>query len=135
MGLRASPPLVLFFLLVKSDVLVLRTLRGAAETGVYSIASQIVDVALILPATIGALALPRVVRAKKPTSELLDVLRPTALLVGVLPILLALFGRWGVVLLFGRPYAGAYPALLLLLPGLACLGLQGLLRQYFAAPG
>ena len=135
MGLRAYPPLVLFFLLVKSDVLVLRTLRGAAETGVYSIASQIVDVALILPATIGALALPRVVRAKRPAAELLRVLRPTALLVGALAILLALFGRWAIVGLFGDPYAGAYAALLLLLPGLACLSLQGLLGQYFAARG
>jgi O-antigen/teichoic acid export membrane protein len=135
MGLRAYPPLVLFFLLVKSDILVLRTLRGAAETGVYSIASQVVDVALILPATIGALALPRVVRAKRPAAELLRVLRPTAFLVGALAILIALFGHWGIVSLFGRPYEGAYPALLLLLPGLACLGLQGLLGQYFAARG
>jgi O-antigen/teichoic acid export membrane protein len=135
MGLRAYPPLLLFFLLVKSDVLVLRALRGAAETGVYSIASQIVDVALILPATIGALALPRVVRAKRPAAELLSVLRPTAFLVGALALLLALFGHWGIVRLFGRPYEGAYAALLLLLPGLACLALQGLLGQYFAARG
>jgi O-antigen/teichoic acid export membrane protein len=135
MGLRAYPPLVLFFLLVKSDVLVLRALRGPAETGVYSIASQIVDVALILPATIGALALPRVVRAKRPAAELLRVLRPTALLVGALAILIALFGHWGIVCLFGNSYEGAYAALLLLLPGLACLGLQGLLGQYFAARG
>jgi O-antigen/teichoic acid export membrane protein len=135
MGLRAYPPLVLFFLLVKSDVLVLRALRGAAETGVYSIASQIVDVALILPATVGALALPHVVRAKRPTSELLRVLRPTAILVGGLIVLIALFGHWAIVHVFGRPYEGAYLALLLLLPGLACLGLQGLLGQYFAARG
>ncbi|SRR6266545_1027558 len=135
MGLRAYPPLVLLFLLVKSDVLVLRVLRGAAETGVYSIASQIVDVALILPATIGALALPGVVRAERPTSELLRVLHPTALLVGALAVLLALLGHWGIVLLFGHPYEGAYPALLLLLPGLICLSLQGLLGQYFAARG
>jgi O-antigen/teichoic acid export membrane protein len=76
-----------------------------------------------------------VVRAERPTSELLRVLRPTALLVGALAVLLALLGHWGIVLLFGHPYEGAYPALLLLLPGLICLSLQGLLGQYFAARG
>jgi O-antigen/teichoic acid export membrane protein len=135
MGLRAYPPLVFLYLLVKSDVLVLRALRGAEETGIYSIASQIVDVALILPATIGALALPRVIQAARPTAELLRVLRPTAVLVGLVAALLVVFGHWAIVHIFGRAYEGAYPALLLLLPGLVCLSLQSLLGQYFAARG
>lgn len=135
MGLRAYAPLVLLFLLVKSDILVLRALRGAAETGVYSVASQFVDIALILPASIGALLLPSVVRAASPTAEMLRVLRPAALLTLGMALGALGFGRWAIVLLFGRAFEQAYPALVLLLPGFACLALQSLLSQYFAARG
>lgn len=135
MGLRAYPPLVFFFLLVKSDILLLRLLRGPAETGVYSIAAQIVDVALILPTTIGALSLASVVRARHPAGELLRVLRPTALLVAGLALGMLAVGRPAILLLFGRPFEGAYPALLVLVPGFMCLALQSVLGQYFAARG
>jgi O-antigen/teichoic acid export membrane protein len=135
MGLRAYAPLVLLFLLVKSDILVLRALRGAAETGVYSVASQFVDIALILPASIGALLLPSVVRASSPTAEMLRVLRPAALLIGGMALGMLVFGHWAIVLLFGRAFEGAYPALLLLLPGFVCLALLSLLGQYFASRG
>ena len=135
MGLRAYPPLLLGFLLIKSDVLVLRLMRGAAETGVYSIASQIVDVALILPTTIGALVLASVVRAERPARELLRAMRPAALAVFGLALGMLAFGHWAILWVFGRPFVGAYPALVLLLPGFVALALQGLLGQYFASRG
>jgi len=134
-GLRAYPPLLLGFLLIKSDVLVLRLLRGATETGVYSIASQIVDVALILPTTIGALVLASVVRSNRPARELLRAMRPAALAVGGLALAMLVFGHWAILWVFGRPFVGAYPALVLLLPGFVALALQGLLGQYFASRG
>jgi enterobacterial common antigen flippase len=135
MGLRAYPPLLLGFLLIKSDVLVLRLMRGATETGVYSIASQIVDVALILPTTIGALVLASVVRSERPARELLRAMRPAALAVGCLALGMLAFGHWAILWVFGRPFVGAYPALVLLLPGFVALALQGLLGQYFASRG
>jgi O-antigen/teichoic acid export membrane protein len=102
---------------------------------VYSVASQIVDIALILPSTIGALALPSVIRAKRPAAKLLEVLRPAALLIIGLAVALLAFGHWGIVLLFGRPFEAAYPALVLLLPGFIFMALQGLVSQYFASRG
>jgi O-antigen/teichoic acid export membrane protein len=135
MGLRAHPPLVLLFLVVKSDLLVLRLLRGAVETGIYSVASQVVDIALMLPKTIAALAFASVARAARPAAELLRILRPTGLVIGALAVALAIFGHWGIVLLFGRSFEGAYPALVLLLPGFVFMGLQSLLGQYFASRG
>ena len=135
MGLRAHPPLVLLFLVVKSDLLVLRLLRGAAETGIYSIASQFVDIALMLPKTVAALSFASIARAARPAEELLRILRPTGLVVGGLALALGLLGHWGIVLLFGESFGGAYAALLLLLPGFVFMGLQSLLGQYFASRG
>jgi O-antigen/teichoic acid export membrane protein len=45
------------------------------------------------------------------------------------------FGHWAIVSVFGRPFEGAYPALVLLLPGFVALALQSLLGQYFASRG
>jgi hypothetical protein len=50
LGARAFPVLLLPFLLIRSDILLMRLLRGAAETGVYSIAAQLIDFVLLLPA-------------------------------------------------------------------------------------
>jgi O-antigen/teichoic acid export membrane protein len=66
---------------------------------------------------------------------MLRVLRPAALLMGGMALGMLVFGHWAVVLLFGRAFEGAYPALLLLLPGFVCLALLSLLGQYFASRG
>ena len=135
MGLRAYPPLVLAFLVIKSDILLLRLLRGAAETGVYSIASQLVDIALILPGIVGSLSLAAVIRSSRPAQELTRVLRPTAWVIAALALGMLALGRSAIVLVFGAPFEGAYRALVILLPGFVSLALLGLLSQYFAARG
>jgi O-antigen/teichoic acid export membrane protein len=66
---------------------------------------------------------------------MLRVLRPAALLMGGMALGMLAFGHWAIVLLFGRAFERAYPALLLLLPGFACLALLSLLGQYFASRG
>lgn len=135
LGFRAYPLLFLPLLLIKSDILLLRWLRGAAETGVYSVASQAVDILLILPVTIGSVALPGIVRSRDPKGELWRVLRPTLGLTLGLTALVTTLGYWPIVLVFGAPYAGAYRALLFLAPGFVCLSLQSIVSQYFAARG
>src|SRR5262249_37560772 len=135
LGLRAYPALVLGFLVVKSDILMLRLFRGPAETGVYSIASQLVDIAMILPGIVGSLSLPSVIRAPRPAAELVRIMRPAAWLILLLAAGMLALGHWAIVLVFGRPFEEAYHALVLLVPGFICLALTGLLGQYFAARG
>jgi O-antigen/teichoic acid export membrane protein len=131
----ARPRLVLAYLVIKSDILLLRVLRGAAETGIYSIASQLVDIALILPGIVGSLSLAAVIRSSRPAEELMRVLRPTAWVIAALALAMLALGRWAIVLVFGAPFEGAYRALALLVPGFVSLALLGLLGQYFAARG
>jgi O-antigen/teichoic acid export membrane protein len=135
LGLRAYPVLLIPFLLIRSDVLLVRVLRGAREAGIYSIAGQVIDISLVLPTTITALVLPSLVRSARPEDGVRAAFRPTALVLVGLAAAVALFGQIGVRLLFGPAYASAYAALLLLLPGFICLGLESLLAQYFAARG
>jgi O-antigen/teichoic acid export membrane protein len=135
LGLRAYPALVLGFLVIKSDILMLRLFRGPAETGIYSIASQLVDIALILPGIVGSLSLASVIRSSRPATELLRVMRPAAWSIFLLAAAMLALGHWAIVLVFGRPFEEAYRALALLVPGFICLALTGLLGQYFAARG
>lgn len=135
LGLRAYPVLLIPFLLIRSDVLLVRFLRGAREAGIYSVAAQVIDISLVLPATISALVLPSLVRVARPEEGVRAAFRPTALVLLALAASVAAFGGPGVRLLFGAPYGESYLALLLLLPGFVCLGLESLLAQYFAAKG
>lgn len=135
LGVRAWPVLLIPFLLIRSDLLIVRALRGAREAGIYSIAGQFIDLALVLPVTITTLLLPAVVQASRPAEAVRVVFRPTALVLAGLSVVAAAGGWFAVRVVFGESYAAAYPALLLLLPGFICLGLEGLLAQYFAAKG
>jgi O-antigen/teichoic acid export membrane protein len=133
LGVRAYPVLLLPYLLIKSDLLILHYFRGSAETGVYSVASQIIDIGLILPATVAGLALPAIVR--DPALVVGRLFRQLLWVLLGCAGLAALFAGPAIRLLFGAPYAGAYVPLLLLLPGFVALALETLLAQYFAAAG
>ncbi len=135
LGLRAYPLLFLPYLLIKSDLFLLRLFRSAAETGVYSISSQIIDIGLILPVTIAGMGLASVVRSSDSAKATLRLLRPTGLFVALAGIGLPLLGRPLIQLLFGAGYEAAYPALLVLLPGFAFLAFETILAQYFASRG
>lgn len=135
LGLRAYPVLLIPFLLIRSDILLVAVLRGAREAGIYSIAAQLIDLGLVLPATIAALVLPSLTTTSDRAGVIRRSFRPLLLILVGLSIAMAAGGAVGIRLLFGASYAEAYPALLLLLPGFVCLGLEGLLAQYFAARG
>lgn len=135
LGLRAYPVLLIPFLLIRSDVLLVRFLRGAREAGIYSVAAQVIDISLVLPATISALVLPSLMRVARPEEGVRAAFRPTALVLLGFAAAVAALGGPGVRILFGAPYQESYLALLLLLPGFVFLGLESLLAQYFAAKG
>lgn len=135
LGFRAYPVLLIPFLLIRSDILLVAALRGGREAGIYSIAAQLVDLGLVLPATASAIVLPSLTRTSDSSGLIRASFRPLVLILTALALVMAAGGAFGIRVLFGAQYAEAYPALLLLLPGFVCLGLEGLLAQYFAARG
>jgi O-antigen/teichoic acid export membrane protein len=135
MGLRAYPLLFLPYLLIKMDVLIMRSLRDVWETGVYSIASQIIDIGFILPATVGALVLPGLVRGDKGPEALLALARQMAFALAGGCVVIVIFGQMLIRLIFGEEYAPAYQPLVILIPGFIALSLETVVAQYFAARG
>ncbi len=122
---------LLQFLVLRVDLLLLNALRGPAEAGVYSIAVRPSDFLMMMPAIAGALLVPRVASGRDARSEHFTALvcRHTAALIGLALVGLGGTAYWLVPLLWGGEYAGAVPALWILLPGVFAIALLGILAN------
>lgn len=135
MALRAFPVLLLSFLLVRADLFLMRVFRGAAETGVYSIAAQLVDIILIFPGTFAAVLFPALHGAPDPRK---DVVRTARIVGAVLLVSCAALGLVApilILLLFGPAYRDAVLPFRLLLPGAFLLGVETVVVQHFGRAG
>jgi O-antigen/teichoic acid export membrane protein len=122
-------------LIFRADLLVVNYFRGAAEAGVYSVASQVAMMLMVLPGVIGTLLFPRIASDPDPHGELTSrVTRHTAFIMLVVclataPLSLVL------PVLYGRAFAEASIQLLILLPGVFLIGIESVLAQHFSAIG
>jgi O-antigen/teichoic acid export membrane protein len=128
---RAYITVLLYFLVVRSDILVINAILGSTATGIYNVAVQGADALILLPAVAGVILLPRVAADGGERSAELTALvsRHIAFVMGVACLLTALVCWWVVRWLFGAPYQEAAFALWLLLPGVWCVSIQNILHQ------
>jgi len=131
-ALRAYPLLLLPWLVIRADLLLVRLFRGPVETGLYSIAAQVVEIGLLLPSTLGGFLVPALARDGATAGDLWRLCRWLALVLLGCAAIAAIVGRPAIRLLFGAAYSDSYGALLLLLPGFWALSLETLLMQHFA---
>lgn len=136
-GLRNYLNAGLVYLLIRSDILLLNYFAiDRAEMGHYSIAVQMADFLLILPASVGTLVFPLVAAESTESGEWTARVTRTLLPVhAVACVLTALAARLLVPLVFGQLYAPAVPLLWQLLPGVLALGLVNPLSQHLAGRG
>jgi O-antigen/teichoic acid export membrane protein len=135
LALRAFPVLLLPFLLVRSDVFLMRIWRGATETGIYSIAAQLVDIILLFPGSFAAVLFPALHGASDPRR---DVVRGAGVVGAVLFAACAVLGAAAptlISILFGSAYRDAALPFRLLLPGAFLLGVETVVIQHFARAG
>ncbi|HEY7996435.1 MAG TPA: hypothetical protein VIE14_06180 [Steroidobacteraceae bacterium] len=128
---RAYLALVLAYLLQRSGASVLVAAGTPAEVGQYSIASQVMDVLLIVPGSIGLVLYPFLVRQDE---DLWPHVRRTAAVttVGMLALCLVAAAVAPFILpwIFGGAYSGAATALWGLLPAVVAYTLVSILSQY-----
>ena len=133
LALRAFPALVLPVLLIRSDILLMRVFRGNAETGVYSISAQLIDLLLVLPGTFTLVLFPSLAHSPDRGRQTLTVARSVSLLLCVLAVGIAAAGRFAIREIYGAPFAGAFWPMIVLLPGAIALGVGTIVGQYFAS--
>lgn len=132
---RAYVTGLLTFLVLRSDMLLINGILGAASVGIYGIAVQGADALLLLPGLAGLILFPRIAAREGDESAALTatVARHTTAFLAIVCAGTALAAWWVVPLLFGEVYRGAVPALWMLLPGVFCIALQMILQNDLSA--
>lgn len=106
---------------------------GTDALGIWSIAMQIGDALLSVPAALGAVLLSRVVRADNPWLEMRYYLTRAAALMAGICLAVAAVGQPLITSVFGAAFKDAYLQLLLMLPGIFFLSLTSVVSQYLGA--
>jgi O-antigen/teichoic acid export membrane protein len=122
-------------LLFRMDLLLLKALRGAAETGVYAVASQAAMTLMLVPLAISTVLFPRAAAAAESDvrNELTaTVTRHSAFIMMILCIVAAPLALL-LPLVYGAEFAGATAQLWVLLPGVYLIGIALVIVQHFNA--
>jgi O-antigen/teichoic acid export membrane protein len=134
-GLRFFIPLVAAILIFRVDLLIVNHFRGAAEAGVYAVASQVATLLTMLPGVIAMLLFPRVASYQDPRGEFaLQVTRHVTFLMLIMCLAVAA-GSFLLPLVYGVRFADATIQLLILLPGVCLIGIESVLVQHFTGTG
>jgi len=134
-GLRFCIPLMAAILIFRVDLLIVNHFRGAAEAGVYAVASQFANLLTMLPGVIAMLLFPRVASSQDPRGEFaIRVTRHVSFLMLIMCATVAA-GSFLLPLIYGARFADARIQLLILLPGVCLIGIESVLVQHFTGTG
>jgi O-antigen/teichoic acid export membrane protein len=136
-ALRAHLAALLGFFMSRMSVLVLRQFGEATDLGYWSIAAQITDALLILPATGALLLFPALVRAegKARVDRYKTALLQMTLLMAAVCIVCAVLVKPVIAIVFGAAYVPAVAVVVALLPGVFFIGLSSVASQFLSAGG
>jgi len=134
-GLKFHISIVAGAMMFRADLLLVNHFHGAAEAGVYSVASQVGLMLMMLPGVIATLLFPRITAEQDlHGTTTARVTRHTAFV--MLFICLAAAPLSFVLpLLYGPAFSDVSIQLLILLPGVYLIGVQSVLAQHFNATG
>ncbi|MDR1854141.1 MAG: oligosaccharide flippase family protein [Azoarcus sp.] len=128
-GAKSHPDTICQQFMRRADYLLIGAMLPAAALGHYAMATVAAELLLIVPEAVTTPLMKRLLRQGEGIQDLTALaLRLTATAMLVACVVTALIGEWLIVVLFGAPYAPAYPALLALLPGVFGLCYASILR-------
>lgn len=134
-GLRFSIPLMAAVLIFRFDLLIVNHFRGAAEAGVYAVASQVANLLTMVPGVIAMLLFPRVASFQDPRGEFAIQVTRHVSFVMLIMCGAAAAGAFLLPLIYGARFADATIQLLILLPGVCLIGIESVLVQHFTGTG
>ena len=134
-GLKFSIPVMAAILIFRFDLLIVNHFRGAAEAGVYAVASQTANLLLMLPGVIATLLFPRVASSQDHSGEFAVSVTRHASFVMLLMCVAAAAASFVLPLIYGPRFADATVQLLILLPGVYLVSIEAVLVQHFMGTG
>jgi len=134
-GLKFSIPVMAAILIFRVDLLIVNHFRGAAEAGVYAVASQVANLLLMMPGVIATLLFPRLASYQDQRGEFaVRVTRHTSLVM-LMMCAAAAASSFLLPLIYGPRFADAAIQLLILFPGVYLVGIESVLVQHFSGSG
>jgi O-antigen/teichoic acid export membrane protein len=134
-GLKFHVSILAGIIIIRADLLVVNHFRGAAEAGVYSIASQFALLLMLLPGVIATLLFPRVTSEQDARGETTcQVTRYTTFIMLICCLAAVPFSLL-LPLIYGEAFSESTALLWILLPGVYLMGLESVLVQHFNALG
>jgi O-antigen/teichoic acid export membrane protein len=134
-GLKFHISILAGAIIIRADLLVVNHFRGAAEAGVYSVASQFALMLMLLPGVIATLLFPRVTGEQDARGETTCLVTRYTASVMFLCCLAAVPFSLLLPLVYGAAFYDATGLLWILLPGVYLIGLESVLVQHFNALG
>ena len=134
-GLKFHISILAGAIIIRADLLVVNHFRGAAEAGVYSVASQFALLLMLLPGVIATLLFPRVTAEQDARGETTCLVSRYTTFIMFLCCLAAVPLSLLLPLIYGAAFSDATKLLLILLPGVYLMGLESVLVQHFNALG
>lgn len=129
-GLRGHFDTLFQKLLLRIDYFFVSGLIGATALGYYAMATAAAELLLVLPNAVTFPLYAFLMRNHRDDKRAVTpkVLRIMLAVMTLGALLLWLLGEWLILILFGRNFVPAYPALVWLLPGMVALGYCSLIR-------
>ena len=134
-GIKFHVSILAGAIILRADLLVVNHFRGAAEAGVYSVASQFGLLLMLLPGVIATLLFPRVTAEQDARGETTCLVTRYTTFVMFLCCLAAVPLSLLLPVVYGSAFSDATSLLLILLPGVYLMGLESVLVQHFNALG
>src|SRR5689334_675372 len=134
-GLKFHISILAGAIIIRADLLVVNHFRGAAEAGVYSVASQFALLLMLLPGVIATLLFPRVATEQDVRGETTCIVSRYTTLIMFACCLAAVPFSLLLPVVYGPAFVDATKLLLILLPGVYLMGLESILVQHFNALG
>jgi len=134
-GIKSHISILAGTLIFRADLLVVNHFRGASEAGVYSLATQMSIMLMMLPSVIATLLFPRVTAEQDERGEKTCIVARYTALIMLICCLAAAPLSLLLPLVYGPAFSASSTQLLILLPGVYLIGLESVLVQHFNAMG
>jgi len=133
-GLKGHPAGVLVTFNQRFDIFLLGALAGPAQVGLYAVAVAVAETIWHISMSVHLNLFPRVAAegAQEGASRLPRACRMTFLLSAALALVLLLFGKVAIGILFGSSFLPAYAAMAALLPGVLAVSVSNVFESFFA---
>jgi O-antigen/teichoic acid export membrane protein len=135
-GLRAYWSSVFGFFLLRADLMIVKYMLGPEQTGYYSVAVNLADIILMVPATVALILFPKLAAMNDPVerwTKTKNVLVAVGLIIAAIAVATAVGSSFLIRTLFGSAFLPAATAYRWLMPGIVCISLTSVLASYMSS--